>query len=80
MAKDEIIGRIDELVAEERELRSRAVGNGLDETGHGRLTELERQLDQCWDLLRQRRARSEFGSDPEQAHPRPAGEVESYQQ
>jgi hypothetical protein len=75
-----IIGRIDELIAEEHELRSRAVGQGLGAEERDRLTELERRLDQCWDLLRQRRARAEFGADPDEAQPRPIGEVESYRQ
>lgn len=80
MGDGEIIGRIDELVAEEHELRSRATGTGLDSAERTRLTELEQQLDRCWDLLRQRRAREEFGEDPEQVQPRPVGEVESYWQ
>jgi hypothetical protein len=41
---------------------------------------VEEALDQCWDLLRQRRARREFGENPEGAQARPAGEVEGYQQ
>lgn len=81
MSRDEIIGRIDELVAEEHELRSRSVGKGgLDERERSRLAALEVQLDQCWDLLRQRRARAEFGENPNQAQSRAAGNVESYQQ
>jgi hypothetical protein len=36
------------------------------------------RLDQCWDLLRQRRARAEFGLDPDTAQPRPADQVEQY--
>lgn len=80
MGDEEIIGRIDELVAEEHELRSRVTGTGLDSAERARLTELEQQLDRCWDLLRQRRAREEFGEDPEQVRPRPVDEVESYWQ
>ncbi|MCZ9336225.1 DUF2630 family protein [Streptomyces sp. TRM76130] len=44
-----------------------------------RLGELERELDQCWDLLRQRRAKSEFGQDPEEARTRPQSMVEGYE-
>ncbi|MEU8887168.1 DUF2630 family protein [Streptomyces sp. NPDC048442] len=74
-----IIGRIDELVAEERELRGRASGDpGLGADGAARLKALEVQLDQCWDLLRQRRAKSEFGENPDEAAVRPPGEVEGY--
>jgi len=80
MGDDEIIGRIDELVAEEHELRAQATGSGLDAAGQARLFELERQLDRCWDLLRQRRARAEFGQNPDEAQPRPVDEVESYRQ
>ncbi|MBK1784088.1 DUF2630 family protein [Prauserella cavernicola] len=80
MADESTIARIDALIAEERELRSHATGNGLDEDGKRRLTELELQLDQCWDLLRQRRARAEFGDDPDEATARSVRDVESYQQ
>jgi hypothetical protein len=80
MAEDETIKRIDELVREERELRSLAAGSGLDEAGKARLRRLEERLDQCWDLLRQRRARAEFGENPDAAAVRPVGEVENYRQ
>jgi uncharacterized protein DUF2630 len=80
MGDEGIIGRIDELIAEEHELRSHAVGHGLDADQQARLDELERRLNQCWDLLRQRRARAEFGENPEDAQARPISEVESYRQ
>ncbi|MDH6521779.1 hypothetical protein M2163_001229 [Streptomyces sp. SAI-135] len=74
-----ILKTIDGLVAEEHELRSRSLTeHGLDEEGRNRLKSVETQLDQCWDLLRQRRAKSEFGQNPDEAHVRPAGEVEGY--
>lgn len=79
MPEDEILSRVDELVAEEHGLRSRA-GNGLSDDERGRLRSLEEQLDQCWDLLRQRRARTGAGEDPAQATVRPASEVEGYLQ
>jgi hypothetical protein len=44
------------------------------------MTELEAHLDQCWDLLRQRRARRQYGENPDEAEPRPEPEVESYLQ
>jgi hypothetical protein len=80
MSDQEIIGQIDELIAEEHALRSRTVGHGLSAEERERLAALEQRLDQCWDLLRQRRARAEFGENPDDAQARPVSEVESYQQ
>lgn len=77
---DDIIDNIDELIAEERRLRSGTAGEGLDDTARQRLRMIEQRLDQCWDLLRQRRARAEFDENPDEAHARPISEVESYQQ
>ena len=70
---------ISSLVAEEHELR-RAFADGEIEAGeeHERLKEIEVQLDQCWDLLRQRQARRDAGRDPDEAEVRPPGEVENY--
>ena len=80
MAENDIMQRIDDLVAEEHRLRTKSVENhGLDSAERTRLSEVEVQLDQCWDLLRQRRAKSEFGEDPNSARVRPAREVEGYQ-
>jgi len=76
----DIIGDIDAMVAEEHELRAKAVGAGLDDADRDRMRILEAQLDQCWDLLRQRRARREFGEDSAGAEVRPASDVESYRQ
>ena len=45
-----------------------------------RMTELEAHLDQAWDLLRQRRAKSQYGEDPDEATARPEPEVEGYLQ
>jgi hypothetical protein len=75
-----VLSRIDELVAEERTLRERATGHRLTDDQRTRLRELEESLDQCWDLLRQRRAREEIGEDPDAARARPTGEVEGYLQ
>jgi hypothetical protein len=75
-----ILSRIHDLVAEEKSLRARHVGAGLDEPGQARLQALEEDLDQCWDLLRQRRAKEEIGDNPDTAKARPASEVESYLQ
>jgi vancomycin permeability regulator SanA len=79
MDDKDILGNIDVFIAEEHELRAKAVGApGLSEAEHARLRELEVRLDQCWDLLRQRRAKAEFGRDPNTAATRPADEVEHY--
>jgi hypothetical protein len=71
-----LLHRINALVDEERRLREAATPPGDAST---RLRELEVQLDQLWDLLRQRRAKREFGDDPAEAHARPAGTVEGYE-
>ena len=77
----ELVNRIDDLVRQEHELRTRhGEGEGLTERELDTLHELEVQLDRCWDLLRQRRARREFGGDPDTATARDPGTVERYQQ
>jgi predicted nuclease with TOPRIM domain len=76
-----ILEHIDELVAEEKALRARhAGGEGLSDEERQRMQRLEVELDQLWDLLRQRRAKAEFGDDPENATTREPGEVETYLQ
>ena len=81
MDDKQILHRITELVDEEHGLRSRAQTGQIDsDEERTRLRELEVALDQCWDLLRQRRARREVGEDPGEAQLRPAGEVEGYLQ
>lgn len=75
----DIMGRIKALMDEEQELRSRHADGHPVGTGEAeRLRMLEEQLDQCWDLLRQRRAREEFGLDPDAATPRDPDTVERY--
>jgi hypothetical protein len=67
------------LVAEEKELRAKLQHGDITESEeHQRLGAVETELDQCWDLLRQRRALRETGHDPKDAHVRPADEVEGY--
>jgi vancomycin permeability regulator SanA len=79
MDNKDVLGRIDDLIAEEHELRAKGIGApGLSDDERARLRELEARLDQCWDLLRQRRAKAEFGEDPDTAHSRPIDEVEHY--
>jgi hypothetical protein len=80
MAEDtDIQRRIKALIEEERALRdSLSSGDITPGEEHERLGDLEVELDQCWDLLRQRRARREFGEDPDRSEVRPPGTVEGY--
>lgn len=80
MDDQELVRRIGELAAEEHALERAHVGQGLSEYEAARLQELEVSLDQCWDLLRQRRARRRAGSDPDRAVVRPEEVVEEYEQ
>jgi hypothetical protein len=76
----ELVDRIDQLVAEEHHLEREHTQNGLSGADRERLQALEVQLDQCWDLLRQRRARRDAGQDPGDAAVRDPEIVEHYQQ
>jgi hypothetical protein len=81
MDDKEILHTIDDLIQSERDLRARlAAGQLTTDEEHDQLRATEQQLDQCWDLLRQRRARREFGEDPGGTAARPASEVEDYLQ
>jgi hypothetical protein len=81
MNDEEVIKRIGNLVEEEHALeRTLASGTGTDDETDERLRQLEVALDQCWDLLRQRRARRATGDNPDQAEVRDPGVVEHYQQ
>jgi hypothetical protein len=66
---EDILARIERLVGEEDRLRTQT-DPGLDDDERGRLADVEDQLDRCWDLLRQRRARRGAGLDPDGAEPR----------
>jgi hypothetical protein len=72
-----VLSHIDQLVKEEERLYAK---NGLTDEDQARLAEVKVALDQCWDLLRQRRALREFGEDPDKAKVRPAKIVENYEQ
>jgi hypothetical protein len=73
------LARIRQLVEEERKLRDRLLRHEISEDEeHERLRAIEIALDQCWDLLRQRRALRETGGDPREATIRPPDEVEGY--
>ncbi len=80
MEDEAIHSRIEQLVAEEQELYERGSGGGLSESEHRRLESLKVGLDQCWDLLRQRRALREAGYDPDVARVREPEVVERYEQ
>ena len=81
MDDKEIMTHIDELIQTEHELRRQlAAGELSSQEERDRLRSAEEALDQCWDLLRQRRARREFGENPDDAVARSASEVEGYQQ
>ncbi len=80
MTDTEILKHIEQLVNEEHELLERREQGGLDETEHERVKALEVSLDQCWDLLRQRRARRSAGLNPDEAAERDPNIVEHYQQ
>ena len=80
MDDHDVIGRIDQLVAQEHTLRERAAGDGLSDADQAKLRDLEVALDQCWDLLRQRRGLRDRGEDPDAAEVRDAGTVEGYRQ
>jgi hypothetical protein len=74
-----IFERIDGLVEEERTLRAKLAAREITaEDEHARLGQVEAELDRCWDLLRQRRAKREFGENPESAEVRSADVVENY--
>ena len=73
-ADEDLFTRINGLVQEEHQRRE---GGDVDAT---RLRQLEEQLDQCWDLLRQRRAKREFDQNPDEAVSRSVDTVEHYRQ
>ncbi|HEY7400353.1 MAG TPA: DUF2630 family protein [Actinomycetota bacterium] len=75
---ESVIGRINELAHEEHELFERESRGEATDEERRRLKEIEVSLDQCWDLLHQRRARRGAGLDPDDAEPRDARTVEGY--
>jgi hypothetical protein len=72
--------RIEKLVAEEHELWAQESNGSAGDAERRRLEELRISLDQCWDLLRQRRALREAGLDPGAAATRQREVVEGYEQ
>jgi hypothetical protein len=81
MDDKQIFDHIDSLVAEEHELRARRGRREIDSAEEAaRLARLEETLDQCWDLLRRRRARKDAGEDPDGAKTAGVDQVEGYLQ
>jgi Rad3-related DNA helicase len=80
MDDNAILLHIEDLVNEEHQLSQRSHSGGLSEEEHQRMRQLEVNLDQCWDLLRQRRALRSAHLNPDEARERPPGTVEHYQQ
>jgi hypothetical protein len=84
MADEDIANRIEALVREEHALQHREQDDASDvealEADKERLAQVEVELDRCWDLLRQRRAKRSAGADPGEAQARDADVVEHYQQ
>jgi hypothetical protein len=80
MDDPQIHGAIDQMVAEEHELWERESAGNATDADRQRLAALKVSLDQCWDLLRQRRARRDAGQNPEGAELRSPEVVERYQQ
>jgi Protein of unknown function (DUF2630) len=81
MNDSEIMSHITELIGTEHDLRAQlARGELSSEQEKERLRSAEEALDQCWDLLRQRRAKRQYGEDPDGAASRPVSEVEGYRQ
>ncbi len=81
MDDTELLQRIENLVNEEHHLTQRGEEEGgLNGDERARMKELEVNLDQCWDLLRQRRARRSAGLNPDEAKVRNESIVEHFQQ
>jgi hypothetical protein len=76
----DIVAAIGRMVDEEHQLRQRPSGEGITDEDQARLRAIEVELDRCWDLLRERRAKREFGENPNDAELRSAEVVEHYRQ
>ena len=74
----DVVSSIQDLAHEEHQLREREGHGDLSQPEIDRLRWLEERLDQCWDLLRQRKARAAAGLDPDEASVRSVDTVEHY--
>ena len=79
MAENAQLAAINVLTEEEQKLRQKEADGSATDADRQRVAQIEVELDQCWDLLRQRRARREFDLDPDFASERPAPTVENYE-
>lgn len=75
-----VLDHINDLVSEEKALRSAHAGQGMTDDDRQRLKDLQGQLDQAWDLLRQRRAHEEYHENPDASVERPVENVTRYLQ
>ena len=80
MDDQQVQNRIDELVQEEERLLHAHENQGLSDEEHARLEQVRVQLDQFWDLMRQRRSLRQYGEDPDDASLRDPETVEDYEQ
>lgn len=80
MDDQQVLNHIDELVQEEERLLHAHENDGLSPEEHAKLEQVRVQLDQTWDLLRQRRSLRQYGENPDEASARPEQEVENYLQ
>jgi len=81
MDEKDILKEIQSLVDREHQLRAESESGVIAQAEEqSQLRQLEEALDQCWDLLRQRRARREYGQNPDDSAPRPVEQVEKYLQ
>lgn len=80
MDNNQVHQKIAELVSAEQELRDSSPDQAKLPERAAQLKSIEVQLDQCWDLLRQRQAKRHAGQSPDEAQVRPASEVEGYRQ
>jgi hypothetical protein len=78
MADEDVIGSINQLANDEHELFQKEARGEASDADRARLKDLQVSLDQCWDLLHQRRARRAAGQNPEEAEVRPESVVEGY--
>jgi uncharacterized protein DUF2630 len=79
MKDERVLEQINKLASEEKALWKKEEKEGVSDEDRKRLDELNVTLDQCWDLLHQRRAARRAGLDPSNAKVRPAAEVEGYE-
>ena len=78
MSDEDVTGAINQLANEEHELFQKEARGEASDADRARLKDLQVSLDQCWDLLHQRRARRAAGQNPDEAEVRPESVVEGY--